>query len=183
MSLMRRTMLQRALKRHVTSEWWLIISPRESISSLWEMVVMLNCWTFSHSMDWSCHSEDIVSSKYASKPLAFHPSCYFHWRPVSCLLSMCKATGFWNVIQGFAGVWVPDIFRSQLQKCMEGIPPFRSLFNIGTGFADLVVMPLKQYRKDRRLMWGMSHYTFFSLAPFWWKYWYWTTRVCCLNDW
>eukprot|EP01028_Stygiella_incarcerata_P004712 TRINITY_DN2052_c0_g1_i3.p1 TRINITY_DN2052_c0_g1~~TRINITY_DN2052_c0_g1_i3.p1 ORF type:complete len:1854 (+),score=515.98 TRINITY_DN2052_c0_g1_i3:362-5563(+) len=67
-----------------------------------------------------------------------------------------QATGFWNVIQGFAGVWVPDIFRSQLQKCMEGIPPFRSLFNIGTGFADLVVMPLKQYRKDRRLLWGMQ---------------------------
>jgi hypothetical protein len=66
----------------------------------------------------------------------------------------CSGVG--EVIEQFANVWIPDIRRSQLHKCVGGIPPFRTLYRLGSGVADLFIMPIEQYRKDRRLLRGIS---------------------------
>eukprot|EP00762_Andalucia_godoyi_P001918 ANDGO_06046.mRNA.1 Autophagy-related protein 2 len=65
-------------------------------------------------------------------------------------------SGIAEVIEQFANVWIPDIRRSQLHKCIGGVPPFRTVYRVGSGFADLFIIPFEQFKKDRRLMRGIS---------------------------
>ncbi|KAJ1926358.1 autophagy- protein 2, partial [Linderina macrospora] len=39
---------------------------------------------------------------------------------------------------------------------VSGVTPIRSLVNLGSGVADLVILPLEQYRKDGRLVQGIK---------------------------
>jgi len=48
--------------------------------------------------------------------------------------------------------WAPNIQQTQLSGLLAGLSPFRSIVNIGGGFKDLVAVPIKEYRKDGRLM-------------------------------
>ncbi|RHY40984.1 hypothetical protein DYB34_007991 [Aphanomyces astaci] len=47
--------------------------------------------------------------------------------------------------------WVQDISRHQIHKCLASVVPMRSLSNIGAGAADLILLPMAQYGKDRRV--------------------------------
>ena len=49
-------------------------------------------------------------------------------------------------------IWMPDIKRTQLPGVLAGLAPVRSLVNVGGGVRDLVVVPLKEYRKDGRIV-------------------------------
>lgn len=48
--------------------------------------------------------------------------------------------------------WAPNIQQTQLSGLLAGLSPFRSIVNIGGGFKDLVAVPIKEYRKDGRLI-------------------------------
>jgi len=54
--------------------------------------------------------------------------------------------------------WVNDISRHQIHKCIASVsmPPMRSLSNIGSGAADLILLPMEQYGKDRRIVRGLK---------------------------
>jgi len=53
-------------------------------------------------------------------------------------------------------IWTPDVKAYQLADVLSGISPIRSVVNIGTGFADLVLLPIEQYRKDGRIVRGVQ---------------------------
>lgn len=44
----------------------------------------------------------------------------------------------------------------QIHKLLKGLPPIRSLVAVGTSAAKLVSLPVKNYKKDRRIVKGMQ---------------------------
>ena len=53
-------------------------------------------------------------------------------------------------------LWTPDVKANQLADIITSIAPIRSLVNVGSGVADLVLLPLEQYSKDGRLIRGVQ---------------------------
>ncbi|QUC23042.1 uncharacterized protein UV8b_07283 [Ustilaginoidea virens] len=70
------------------------------------------------------------------------------------------------IIYGIAGfdrlgktlndIWMPDVRNNQLPGVVAGLAPVRSLVNIGSGFRDLVEIPLREYQKDGRVIRSIS---------------------------
>ncbi|KAL3669138.1 hypothetical protein V7S43_005522 [Phytophthora oleae] len=54
--------------------------------------------------------------------------------------------------------WVEDISRHQIHKCVASVsmPPLRPFVNIGAGAADLILLPMEHYGRDRRLVRGIK---------------------------
>lgn len=53
-------------------------------------------------------------------------------------------------------IWTPDVKANQLADVVSGIAPVRSVVNVGSGLADLVLLPLDQYRRDKRVGRGLQ---------------------------
>lgn len=53
-------------------------------------------------------------------------------------------------------IWMPDVRTNQLPGVVAGLAPVRSLVNIGSGFRDLVEIPLREYQKDGRVIRSIS---------------------------
>ena len=51
---------------------------------------------------------------------------------------------------------MPDIKRNQLPGILAGLAPVRSLVNVGGGLRQLVVVPVREYRKDGRIVRSIS---------------------------
>ncbi|KAF1808349.1 hypothetical protein P152DRAFT_223598 [Eremomyces bilateralis CBS 781.70] len=49
-------------------------------------------------------------------------------------------------------IWVPDVKRNQLPKVLAGLAPVRPFVNVGGGVLDLVTIPLREYKKDGRIV-------------------------------
>ncbi|KAL5355136.1 autophagy-related protein 2 [Aspergillus floccosus] len=60
--------------------------------------------------------------------------------------------GFDKLGQTLNDIWMPDIKRNQLPSVLAGLAPIRSLVNVGGGVKDLVVIPMREYRKDGRIV-------------------------------
>ncbi|KHN93904.1 Autophagy- protein 2 [Metarhizium album ARSEF 1941] len=71
-----------------------------------------------------------------------------------------------TIIYGVAGfdrlgktlndIWMPDVRNNQLPGVVAGLAPVRSLVNIGSGFKDLIEIPLREYQKDGRVIRSIS---------------------------
>ncbi|KAL5337880.1 hypothetical protein BJX70DRAFT_367946 [Aspergillus crustosus] len=61
-------------------------------------------------------------------------------------------SGFDRLGQMLNDIWMPDVTNNQLPGVLAGLAPFRSLVNVGSGVKDLVVVPLREYRKDGRIV-------------------------------
>ena len=61
-------------------------------------------------------------------------------------------SGFDKLGKTLNDIWMPDIKRNQLPGILAGLAPVRSLVNVGTGVRDLVVIPIREYRKDGRVV-------------------------------
>lgn len=59
-------------------------------------------------------------------------------------------SGFDRLGKTLNDIWSPDVKRNQLPKVLAGLAPVRSLVNVGGGVKDLVVIPIREYRKDGR---------------------------------
>ncbi|KAI5356643.1 putative vacuolar protein sorting-associated protein [Septoria linicola] len=62
-------------------------------------------------------------------------------------------------LQGFdllhdtlSDVWTPDVIRNQLPRVLSGLAPVRSLVNLGVGMRDVVAIPVREYKKDGRIV-------------------------------
>ncbi|BGP58606.1 autophagy-related protein 2 [Rhodotorula sphaerocarpa] len=53
-------------------------------------------------------------------------------------------------------IWTPDVKANQLAEVVSGIAPLRSVVNVGSGVANLVLLPIEQYRKDGRIVRGLQ---------------------------
>ncbi|KAI5797364.1 hypothetical protein DFH27DRAFT_526134 [Peziza echinospora] len=65
-------------------------------------------------------------------------------------------SGFTKLSKALNDTWMPDIQKTQLGDVLAGVAPVRSLVNIGSGVKDLVVVPMREYRKDGRIIRSMS---------------------------
>lgn len=65
-------------------------------------------------------------------------------------------SGFDKLGHTLNDIWMPDIKRNQLPSVLSGLAPIRSLVNVGGGMKDLVVVPMREYRKDGRIVRSMQ---------------------------
>lgn len=49
-------------------------------------------------------------------------------------------------------IWMPDVRKNQLPGVLAGLAPIRPLVDVGTGVMDLVTVPIREYRKDGRIV-------------------------------
>lgn len=52
--------------------------------------------------------------------------------------------------------WTPDVKRTQLGGVLAGVGPTRHFVNVGSGFRDLIEIPIKEYQRDGRLVRGIG---------------------------
>ncbi|KAI1425032.1 ATG C terminal domain-containing protein [Xylaria sp. FL1777] len=62
------------------------------------------------------------------------------------------ASGFDRLGQTLNDTWMPDVKRNQLPGVLAGLAPVRSLVNVGSGFKNLVEIPIREYKKDGRIV-------------------------------
>lgn len=61
-------------------------------------------------------------------------------------------TGWERLGNTLNDIWTPDVKRTQLAGVLAGVAPVRHLVNVGSGFRDLIDIPVKEYRKDGRIV-------------------------------
>lgn len=61
-------------------------------------------------------------------------------------------SGFDKLGKTLNDVWMPDVKGNQLPGVLAGLAPIRSLVNVGGGFRSLVAIPIREYRKDGRVV-------------------------------
>ncbi|KAI1878616.1 hypothetical protein JX265_002793 [Neoarthrinium moseri] len=61
-------------------------------------------------------------------------------------------TGFDRLGMMLNDIWMPEIKRNQLPGILAGLAPVRSLVNVGSGFKDLIEIPIKEYKKDGKIV-------------------------------
>ncbi|KAG7889494.1 hypothetical protein KL936_003068 [Ogataea polymorpha] len=64
--------------------------------------------------------------------------------------------GFARLHKMLNDLWMPDIKRNQLGGVLSGLAPVKSIVKIGSGFKELVAVPLKEYEKDGRVIRGLQ---------------------------
>ncbi|GAA5897992.1 Atg2p [Sporobolomyces salmoneus] len=84
---------------------------------------------------------------------------FFHFDGSEMVLRHLVVTGvsgtttLSNLVQD---IWTPDVKANQLADVLSGIAPVRSVVNVGSGVANLVLLPIEQYRKDGRVVRGLQ---------------------------
>lgn len=53
------------------------------------------------------------------------------------------------------GVWMPDVRDNQLARVLSGVALARPVVNVGSAVADLFIVPMREYRKDGRVVRAM----------------------------
>ncbi|KAL3814219.1 hypothetical protein ACJIZ3_015487 [Penstemon smallii] len=84
------------------------------------------------------------------------------WKGVELQLKHVQGVGLygWNsVCETILGEWLEDISHNQIHKLLKGLAPIKSLVSVGSGAAKLVSLPVKNYKKDHRLLKGMQRGT------------------------
>ncbi|KAL8731939.1 MAG: hypothetical protein Q9166_003071 [cf. Caloplaca sp. 2 TL-2023] len=61
-------------------------------------------------------------------------------------------SGFDRLGKMLNDIWMPDIKGNQLPGVLAGLAPLRPLVNVGGGVRDLVVVPVREYQKDGRII-------------------------------
>ncbi|GFP84565.1 autophagy-related protein 2 [Phtheirospermum japonicum] len=85
------------------------------------------------------------------------------WKGVELQLKHVQGVGLYgwgSVFETILGEWLEDISQNQIHKLLKGLPPIKSLVAVGSGAAKLVSMPMKNYKKDHRVLKGMQRGTF-----------------------
>ncbi|KDQ33527.1 hypothetical protein PLEOSDRAFT_22057 [Pleurotus ostreatus PC15] len=84
---------------------------------------------------------------------------FFHFDGAEMTLRHITASGitgwprFFDLLND---LWTPDVKATQLVDVISGVAPIRSVVNVGSGFADLVLLPIAQFKKDGRVVRGLQ---------------------------
>ncbi|KAG2144870.1 hypothetical protein BD769DRAFT_1661009 [Suillus cothurnatus] len=71
-------------------------------------------------------------------------------------LTLHGITGWPRFFDTLNDLWTPDVKATQLVDVISGVAPIRSMVNVGSGVADLVLLPIAQYKKDGRIVRGVQ---------------------------
>ena len=52
--------------------------------------------------------------------------------------------------------WLPHVYNTQLPNVASGISGVRSLVNLGSGVADLILLPLDEYKREGKVVRGLQ---------------------------
>lgn len=61
-------------------------------------------------------------------------------------------SGLDRLHQALNDVWMPDVKQNQLPGVLSGLAPVRPLVNVSSGVRDLVMIPIREYKKDGRIV-------------------------------
>ncbi|KAF2729406.1 hypothetical protein EJ04DRAFT_568674 [Polyplosphaeria fusca] len=61
-------------------------------------------------------------------------------------------TSFDKLNKTLNDVWMPDVKRNQLPGVLAGLAAVRPIVNVGSGVRDLIVVPMREYKKDGRIV-------------------------------
>ncbi|XP_072952830.1 autophagy-related protein 2 [Typha angustifolia] len=81
------------------------------------------------------------------------------WKGIDLQLKHVSAVGVYgwrSICETVAGEWLEDISHNQVHKLLKGLAPMRSLFSLSSGTSKLISLPVKSYKKDRKLLKGMQ---------------------------
>ena len=67
-----------------------------------------------------------------------------------------QVTGWPKLFEMLNDLWTPDVKATQLAEVISGVAPIRSIVNVGSGVADLILLPIAQYKKDGRIVRGLQ---------------------------
>nr|XP_018264125.1 uncharacterized protein I303_04005 [Kwoniella dejecticola CBS 10117]OBR86283.1 hypothetical protein I303_04005 [Kwoniella dejecticola CBS 10117] len=87
---------------------------------------------------------------------------FFHFDGAEMTLrhiTLSGITGWDRLGTTLQDLWTPDVKANQLADVISGVSPIRSIVNVGSGVADLILLPIEQYRKDGRLAKGVQRGT------------------------
>lgn len=65
-------------------------------------------------------------------------------------------SGFEKLGKTLNDIWMPEIKRNQLPGILAGLAPVRSIVNVGGGLRHLVLVPIREYQKDGRIVRSIS---------------------------
>ncbi|EGN93260.1 putative peripheral membrane protein required for the formation of cytosolic vesicles [Serpula lacrymans var. lacrymans S7.3] len=71
-------------------------------------------------------------------------------------LNLYGINGWPRLFEKLNDLWTPDVKATQLVDVISGVSPIRSVVNVGSGVADLVLLPITQYKKDGRIIRGVQ---------------------------
>lgn len=57
-----------------------------------------------------------------------------------------------HLYKALHSIWMNDILTNQLPGVLAGLAPIRPIVNVGVGLQELVVVPMREYRKDGRVV-------------------------------
>lgn len=63
--------------------------------------------------------------------------------------------GWPQLADGLIQTWMPQITSNQLSSVLNGITPIHALVEVGSGLADLVLLPFEQYKKNGNVLRGI----------------------------
>ncbi|KAJ7905574.1 hypothetical protein B0H14DRAFT_2660774 [Mycena olivaceomarginata] len=84
---------------------------------------------------------------------------FFHFDGAEMTLrhiTLAGITGWPRLGDMLNDLWTPDVKATQLVDVISGVAPIRSVVNVGSGVADLVLLPIAQYKKDGRIVRGVQ---------------------------
>ncbi|KAJ7581343.1 hypothetical protein C8J56DRAFT_959789 [Mycena floridula] len=84
---------------------------------------------------------------------------FFHFDGAEMTLrhiTLFGITGWPRLFDLLNDLWTPDVKATQLVDVISGVAPIRSVVNVGSGIADLVLLPIAQYKKDGRIVRGVQ---------------------------
>lgn len=84
---------------------------------------------------------------------------FFHFDGAEMTLrhiTLAGVTGWPRLFEMLNDLWTPDVKATQLVDVISGVAPIRSMVNVGSGVADLVLLPIAQYKKDGRIVRGVQ---------------------------
>lgn len=87
---------------------------------------------------------------------------FFHFEGAEMTLrhvTLSGVTGATRLGDMLQDIWTPDVKSNQLADVISGVSPIRSVVNVGSGVADLILLPIEQYRKDGRIARGVQRGT------------------------
>ncbi|KAF9348845.1 autophagy- protein 2 [Mortierella sp. AD094] len=84
---------------------------------------------------------------------------FFHLDAAEMALQEVRLHGINGVAklsQDLVAAWLPHIRSTQVPHMVSGLTPIRSLVNLGSGIADLVLLPIEQYKRDGHIIRGLQ---------------------------
>ncbi|KAF8163360.1 hypothetical protein B0H34DRAFT_764867 [Crassisporium funariophilum] len=84
---------------------------------------------------------------------------FFHFDGAEMTLrhiTLAGVTGWPRLFEMLNDLWTPDVKATQLMEVISGVAPIRSVVNVGSGVADLILLPIAQYKKDGRIVRGVQ---------------------------